>query len=255
MQNIYYTFLITLNNKDVISLTNYNKDLIHKNITYKGKAKLSITNRTQSNEDKATKLIISSIIDSEEIKPEYMHQGLFNNATIFINSIEKSNEIKPFFSGKITQTAQDDNRIKIYAESDIAYLSKIIIGQTISKNCNASLFDSKCTLNRATYQNKGQISKIITSDTFIDSTLSKADGYFNFGEIEFTSGRNKNINFKILRYEKQAFSLSLPIKYELEIGDEFIATAGCNKTIENCTHKFKNNKNFHGFPWIQMSGR
>ena len=47
-----------------------------------------------------------------------------------------------------------------------------------------------------------------------------------------------------------AISLWLPAGAAIEIGDQFTATAGCDKRFDTCRTKFSNAANFRGFPFM-----
>ena len=44
-----------------------------------------------------------------------------------------------------------------------------------------------------------------------------------------------------------------PTTFEVEVGDTFAITAGCNKTLGVCIGRFANKDNFRGFPHVPVS--
>ncbi len=106
----------------------------------------------------------------------------------------------------------------------------------------------------------------ITPDEFDnDRSLS---GYFNFGNLLFTSGPNNGISREIRSsivnnpndLAIQSFTLQVPTPFNLVAGSRFTIWPGCDKLWSTCKDKFENptdgdipcgnTKNFGGFPTI-----
>jgi hypothetical protein len=75
---------------------------------------------------------------------------------------------------------------------------------------------------------------IYTGSPGVAVELGTESGYFAFGTIEFTSGANVGLSMEIRDYVPGQWTLALPMPYALEVGDEYIMTAGCNKLIATC---------------------
>ena len=79
---------------------------------------------------------------------------------------------------------------------------------------------------------------------------SFADGYMNNGVITWTSGLNNGVSMEIKNYyqSQASISLFLNMKQNIQIGDTFTLTPGCDKRRETCYYKFNNMQNFRGEP-------
>lgn len=82
------------------------------------------------------------------------------------------------------------------------------------------------------------------------------DHWYKDGVLKFTTGDNAELakQFEVLLYEvtgsSARFRLVLPTPYPIQVGDDFIVEAGCDKTVPTCTYKFDNILNFGGEPHV-----
>lgn len=83
--------------------------------------------------------------------------------------------------------------------------------------------------------------------------LVPLNGYFNNGTITSTSGANNGVSREILKSSTNGidvkFALKRPFPFTVDVSDEFIVKAGCNRTVEDCK-KYSNIVNFRGEPYI-----
>ena len=82
------------------------------------------------------------------------------------------------------------------------------------------------------------------------SLSAKADGYYDNGQIIFTSGVNNGLVKAVKSYFDQQFLFNSPLPFAPSAGDTFIAYPGCDKTQATCTNTFGNLVNFEGFPYV-----
>ncbi len=75
-------------------------------------------------------------------------------------------------------------------------------------------------------------------------------GYFDFGEITFTSGLNDGLTREVKSYVPGQITLYQPLPYLASIGDTYTLVAGCAKDMETCRDRFDNLPNFRGEPYI-----
>lgn len=75
-------------------------------------------------------------------------------------------------------------------------------------------------------------------------------GRFDNGTITFTSGANNGRSQDIVYYDVGRFTLFLPMPFPVSIGDTYVATAGCDKSLQTCRDRFFNQFNFRGSPYV-----
>ncbi|HEU4589382.1 MAG TPA: DUF2163 domain-containing protein [Steroidobacteraceae bacterium] len=147
-------------------------------------------------------------------------------------------------------------------------LQKNILEQT-SLSCRAELGDTRCGVNLAGYTVTG-IVDAVTSRRVFDALLDLGSpavppGYFVAGVLTFTSGDNAGYSRRVKIDSAGSpsalghFELYENFPLDIEEGDTFTVSAGCNKqhsvdadggVAGDCYNKFDNLLNFRGEPFI-----
>jgi uncharacterized phage protein (TIGR02218 family) len=70
-------------------------------------------------------------------------------------------------------------------------------GDRTSRRCRYQLGDADCTLNLAAFTFAGTIVGVTNSQK-VTVSVSKPDGYFKYGRIQFTSGENDGLEMEII---------------------------------------------------------
>ena len=95
----------------------------------------------------------------------------------------------------------------------------------------------------------GTITSVTSKQVFTDSSRTEADDYFGEGILTWTAGLNTGLSQKVKTYASDTFTLSLPMIFDVQIGDTYSVIAGCRKRLdEDCAAKFSNELNFQGEP-------
>ena len=87
------------------------------------------------------------------------------------------------------------------------------------------------------------------------SNIGQADGFCSNGTLTWTTGANTGVVSPVKKHTAGGtitIELLLPTPYDIQVGDNFNITAGCDKTFATCRAKFNNVVNFGGFPHIQV---
>ena len=122
--------------------------------------------------------------------------------------------------------------------------------------CLNTLYDTNCTLSRASFTKSGAATSGSTSNIINDTTLTDATSPYDLGMMKFTSGQNNGFLRGIQTYvhgSPNVFTLMSPFPFAPAPGDTFSASFGCNKvlndTVRGCAAK-SNQANFRGFPFV-----
>lgn len=124
------------------------------------------------------------------------------------------------------------------------------IGQNYSPTCRATFCDTRCKLVHDDYKFSGTVTTATNYTTFTDSSRTEADGYFNFGLVEFTSGANTGIKREVKTFAAGVITLSLPFPLTIAVGDAYDIWRGCDKNFSTCKNTYSNVVNFRGEPYI-----
>jgi uncharacterized phage protein (TIGR02218 family) len=119
--------------------------------------------------------------------------------------------------------------------------------------CIHTLFDSGCTLSKASFAVNGTVQTGSTVNKLI-TNLTQADSYFDNGQLVFTSGPNSGHVVAVKQYLNVGGTVYfvVPLPALPSAGDTFTVYPGCDKTQATCTSKFSNLANFGGFPYVPV---
>lgn len=106
--------------------------------------------------------------------------------------------------------------------------------------CRHVLFDSGCTLAKATYKKSASVTTGPSRSTLTSTTIGTPAGGFPtwaLGQIIFTSGQNAGFSRSVRSWDPTSKMLSLiaPLPFVPAPGDTFDAYPGCDRTYATCT--------------------
>jgi uncharacterized phage protein (TIGR02218 family) len=128
---------------------------------------------------------------------------------------------------------------------------QMTVGEIYTPDCSADLGDTRCGVDLAALEESGSVTSV-TSDTTFEASLAQVTGWYDGGELTWTSGANTDQTIAVRHWdaEEGTLSLFLPALYSVEIGDGFMIRPGCDKNFATCKAKFDNAINFRGFPHV-----
>lgn len=133
------------------------------------------------------------------------------------------------------------------------------IGRSYDKECDAQLGDSRCGINLddAAWKSTSTVSSVVDQRReFQTGITGRADKFFKNGVLTWTSGSNtaegiKTFTVKDYVETNGLITLWKGTSYDIQAGDAFAVTAGCDhKLLGDCKEKFNNAANFRGFPFM-----
>ena len=151
----------------------------------------------------------------------------------------------PIFSGEITSPKINEQSIKVTLTSNLNTLDNRLPGRIFASKCQWTFGSEECGVtpptNSGTIQSMNTSQDVITLESFADTNWIK--GSFETGDY-----------MRVIKdYDLSANTVTLefPLPADVEVGDTYTITAGCNK-VKNDSEQgcdFWNNKEFFGgFP-------
>lgn len=253
--NLVRCWKITLENGNTLCFTTSNEDFVYQNEKYNSIPAYEISNLNANvdiNDDSAE---ISNLIVNDLIKDSDILSGLYNNAKVEIFIINKDNLDAgkvSLLNGNITDIEYKDN-VFIAKVSGLKTQLNKTIGDVYSPLCRCGFCSDKCKLNKNNFTFSGIVSSVINNVNFETNTTTitqKSRGYFDYGIIEFTSGKNIGQKTEVKQFQYNSIILASELPYKIEVGDNFNITAGCDKQFSTCCNKFNNAINFRGEPHL-----
>jgi hypothetical protein len=164
--------------------------------------------------------------------------------------------VRLFYGPVSTVTKAGRTHAEIKVKSPLNLLNLDMPRNYYTPGCLHTLFDSGCTLVKAFFGKAGKVGASPTTLVIPWSggvnPVTGGDGldYYAQGRVQFLNGPNENVQFAIGDNDGNNLYLQHPMDVLPNVGDDFIAYAGCTKTLNTCTAKFSNQAHFRGFPLI-----
>ncbi len=141
--------------------------------------------------------------------------------------------------------------VKFTVNAGTQFLTMQLPPIIMQPNCVHTLFDAGCGLVKASFAEANTVQGGSTINKLI-SLSAKADGYYDNGQIVFTSGPNTGLTKAVKQYFAKNFFFNSPLPFPPNAGDAFTAWPGDDKTQATCANKFNNLANFGGFPYVPV---
>ncbi len=123
--------------------------------------------------------------------------------------------------------------------------------------CRATLGDDRCQVVLGSYQWRGEVTGVVQNRELSTMVIGQSvfakpgqDNFYNNGRIEFTTGAARGERAKILSHAQSQMNLLTRPFNRIAVGDRFIVTVGCDKSLDECRVKFNNTDNFRGEPFV-----
>jgi len=159
------------------------------------------------------------------------------------------------FSGQLGPIHINGFTLETQVNSNVQVLNQPFPRNVYQPPCVRNLYDSGCTLNRASYTVNATVFLYFFSSKFVVwTTATNPVDTFRAGTIRFLDGPNAGIVRTIKRNDTVgAMSLSNPLPHEPIGGENVELTFGCDKKQATCSGKFSNQNNFRGWPYIPVA--
>ena len=202
---------------------------------------------------------LAGIVADAAITEADLYAGLFDRARVEIWLVpwDIENPVPRLLTqGVAGNLSQGDEGFAMEVLTRGAQLQQRPLLQFFTPGCRWELGDSRCTVDLDALAVTGDVTQLPVLHaatrahhrTFWDSSRAEADGYFDLGVLEWTSGANTGQISEIKTFAGGQFVLWRPTISAIAIGDEYEARPGCDKQPETCKTKFNNFVNYGGFP-------
>lgn len=154
------------------------------------------------------------------------------------------------FAGAVTQVVEVGRTSALLkVKSDLIILEKDMPRNLYQPSCLHTLYDDGCGLMKSLYLVTGVVGASSTAKV-VNWTNSYASGYFAQGVIKFTSGQNAGQSRPVQASTGSTVTLTYPAQFSPAANDTFVIYPGCDHTLATCKAKFRNDRNYRGFPFV-----
>ena len=267
-QHLANLFTFTLKTGDTVYLTDAARSITSGGITYLG-------GRTAAGSPKIlrgqVKLSRGVSVDSQKVTLldqdgdfiERILLGYFNLATYQMARVFAADAISPWtdpvvrFAGQVASVDQiGRGSAQMTVKSMLNLLDNDFPRDLIQIDCNNVLYDANCGLVRSAFLVSGAVATGSTQNT-LKSGLSNPADYFALGILSFTSGVLNGLSYYVQRNLADGTVYpGYPFLEAPTVGDTFVISPGCDKTLATCQSKFGYNASslaaprFRGMPFV-----
>lgn len=250
-----YCWRVTRRDGLVIGFTDHDRSLSFDGTMFAPDSGVNATAFSASADLSVDNSEIEGALSSDALSAEDLSAGRFDGAVVEIfrvnwRIVEQRVLIKKAVIGEVARAGE-----KFTAE--IRGLSHILdqtSGRVYQRQCDALVGDARCgvDLTDPQFSGTGSVSAVIDEQRFLADGLQSFDeSWFEHGVVTWTNGANNGISAFVKAHGRTgptaSINLWLPLGAQIEIGDQFMITAGCDKRHQTCLEKFTNLTNFRGF--------
>jgi uncharacterized phage protein (TIGR02218 family) len=244
---------ITRRDGVVLGFTDYIRDLEIDAVTYRAASGYTRTAIRSTADLAVDNLDVESVFSDDGITEADLRAGLYDFAEIrmfLVNYQDLGQGILKLRRGWLGEVSIRDG-MYVAELRGMAQKLQMTVGEVYTPDCAADLGDARCGVDLAALEEGGSVVSV-TSDTTFETSLAQATGWYDGGELTWTSGANVGQTVAVRHWDADAGTLSLflPALYAVEVGDAFTVRPGCDKSFATCKAKFDNAINFRGFPHV-----
>ena len=246
----------TLTRRDavVLGFTDHDVDIIFSGITYQAASGFTPSAIENSASLSVDNLDIEGMLTAGNITEADILAGRYDFAEIDIFQVNYND----LTQGALTLRRGWLGEVSLHKQQFVAEVRGLTqrlsqtIGELYSASCRAAFGDARCKKNIDDFTVSGAVTSVASTQEFRDSSRSENSGTFNFGMITFTGGDNAGLSMEVKEYDKNGgkILLVLPLAYTITIGDAYVMTYGCDKTLNTCAVSYDNVVNFRGEPHV-----
>lgn len=241
-----------------LGFTDHDRDLSFDGVTYEALAGMTASEVSQTLALNVDTMDVAGALQSSHLNESDLVAGLYDNAALTLYLVDWANVADRdfLFAGSVGEVSR--GRTAFRAEMrGLSHALNQERGRIYQRACDADLGDSRCTidLGLATYKGTGAVAGVDLNHTFSATGLDTfQDGWFTGGRVVWMSGFNVGAAMEVKTHANNGsvvlFELWETMPFDIQIGDGFSVTAGCDKSLLTCRDRFTNVANFRGFPFI-----
>jgi len=190
---------------------------------------------------------VRALIDFDMIR----HRRALDHAEIKIYQIDMNDmaNYRLRYSGFTGIVRCNEERLIIDSKDLFFLFKKNLPVDMYGESCNLIFGGPICMIDLDTIKVTGTADSGSDENTLVDAARVEADGFFDRGYIEMTSGTLNGEKAAVQAYTVGSFELMPPFLSAIGIGDTYQAFPHCQKTWDGCNNLL-NTINFFGFQYI-----
>lgn len=242
--------------------TDHDQNITFDKVTFLGNTGYTPSATTNSGDLSVDNLDMYGLIDSETITDQDIIAGKYDYCRLWLFLLDYTNLAALEATIKYGRIGEVSMQRDLFS-AEFRGLAQALDQDTITHyvpSCFATLGDSKCgvDLTLAAFNHTGSVTAVPSQRLIEDTTLSEADDYWQGGVLRWTGGNNAGREVEIKAYlladpasgNNPTIQLIEPEFGQVQIGDTYTMTRGCDKSLATCRDVFANVINYRGYPHL-----
>lgn len=245
----------------ILRFTEHDRDLVVDGQTFLATASFDPSAIKASADLSVGDLEVFGAFDSNYITERDLLAGLYNGASFWVaeclwDNVAAGKDIQKF--GWLGRVKESGGTFKAELLDPTMKLQQPIL-RTFGAACDATLGDARCKVDLAPLTQTGTVTAVASNRVFAVSGISIPGGqeadWFTLGTLAWsgTGVENDGLSMEVKGFDGTNVELFLPMVFDVQVGDTFTITPGCNKSLGACINRFANVLNFRGFPHVPVS--
>ncbi len=236
----------------VLGFTDLDRDIVFDGLNFVAASGFMPTMIESGSSLAVDNLDVEGLLDSSGITEADLLAGKYDYAEIEIFKINYEDASM----GKITLRQGWLGEITIREGKFVAEIRGLMqklnnrIGELYSPGCRANLGDARCKVSMTGYTRTGSVTATAGRQSLTDTARLESTGFFNQGLLTFISGLNAGLSMEVREFSQGNILLTLPMPFDIAVGNSYTITAGCDKNFQTCVSRFNNAVNFRGEPHV-----
>lgn len=241
-----------------LGFTDHDGDLVFDGVTFEAASGLEASQIEASTGLTVDTQSISGALRSASVTEEDIRRGLYAGAAVTQWLVDWSDVALRvvIFHGRIGEITHSEHAF----EAEVIGLIDALdapAGRAYLRSCDAQLGDGRCGVNLddPALSALAVVTEVLGPSRVVVSGLGAfADGWFDQGTVEWTTGPNAPGAVQVQVGRRVAGGYEVQLWFDppdpVAVGHGLRAIAGCDKLFATCKAKFDNVPRFRGFPHL-----
>jgi len=244
-------FLITRTDGEVFAFTSHDRSIEYGGRTYSPLNAFTPSSVVSSAGMSVDNLDTQAVIDADEITDDDLRAGLFRYADVQIVEVnweDLTQGARIIRTGNLGEITVNKSGTWVAELRGLMQALQQTYGRIYSRRCDADLGDTRCGFDLPSRTQTGVVTAVASRASF--SVNGITDDVFDGGLLTWTSGLNNGVAMEIKRWSgspSDSVELFDAMYFNVQVGDTFSMSPGCDKMLSTCRDEFNNVVNFRGF--------
>lgn len=179
---------------------------------------------------------IRGFLDDARISLEDLERGIYNHATIevYLTFRDDTTLVEKVSKGFVGEVSDDLDTFRAEVRG-LLQTAKQVIGWLTGPTCRWVFGGTECGFAKAT--DTTAVASVTSRRVFrATGSGGRADGFFTFGFVTFTSGECEGLSMEVKKWTQATKEIELvrEMPAAVQVGDTFTITQGCSKLWDQC---------------------